>query len=149
MKLIIIFFIVLNFTIFSAYSENKITLLSLEKQNFYVMSGKEISEILLDKTVKLKDLLSEAVYEIKINKNGLIERKIITNKNPKTLTSVEYNARASLLGDSMELSIKGNKIVTTDGVRTYMSTLYKKGDIIYGVRDIDHKTVNFQIIIKN
>ncbi len=148
MKIFIIIMAVIQTSISVAYADSKLTMNSLEKQNFRVMSGSEISEIFLNNNVKLKDLLSGAVYQIKINENGLIERKTIKEKNPKTLTSVEYSSRAALLTDSVDLSVKDNKVITTDGLRTYVSTLYKKANLIYGVRDIDHETVNFQIILE-
>jgi len=126
---------------------NAETPLTMKHLNGYnIMTGLEISEILLGKTVVLKDLLSEAVYEIKISQNGLTEKKVITNKSPKTLTNVEYQARADILSGDVKFSIEGNKIITTDGVRTYISTLYKKGMNIYGVRDVDNESVNFQIL---
>lgn len=123
------------------------SILTLQKLDGYkVMTGIEISEILLGKTVILKDLLSEAEYEIKINKDGVTEKKIIKAKSPKTLTNVDYQARADLLRGALKFSIEGNKIITTDGLRTYISTLYKKDKNIYGVRDVDHESVNFQIL---
>ena len=149
MKLIILLFVLVNFSVSNSLAESKLTLTSLEKQHYKEMTGKEISELLLGKTITLKDLLSKAVYEVKINNEGLTKKKVIKEKSPKTLTSIEYNSRAALLSDGLEISIKGNKIVTSDGVRTYMSTLYKKQNTIYGVRDIDHDTVNFQIIIES
>jgi len=149
MKLIILLFVLVNISVSNSMAESKLTLTSLEKQHYKEMTGKEISELLLGKTVTLKDLLSKAIYEVKINNEGLTKKKVIKEKSPKTLTSIEYNSRAALLSDGLEISIKGNKIVTSDGVRTYMSTLYKKQNTIYGVRDIDHNSVNFQIIIEN
>jgi len=149
MRFKIIIFMVLNLIVSFAWADTKLTLASLESQNYKQMTGIEISKLLLNKTVKLKDLLSDAVYEIKIDADGSIKnRKKIKGKNPNILTSVEYHSRASLLSESVDLSIKGNKIITTDGIRTYMSTFYKKDNIIYGVRDIDNETVNFKIIIK-
>jgi len=132
------------FKVAIAENNSKLTLEKLDGYN--IMTGIEISEVLLGKTVILKDLLSEAVYEIKINQNGVTEKKIITAKSPKTLTNVEYQARADLLSGAVKFSIEGNKIITTDGLRTYISTLYKKDKNIYGVRDVDHNSVNFQII---
>ena len=149
MKLIILLFVLVNLTVSSVMAESKLTLTSLEKQHYKEMTSKEISELLLGKTITLKDLLSKAVYEVKINNEGLTKKKVIKEKSPETLTSIEYNSRAALLTDGLELVVKGNKIITSDGVRTYMSTLYKKQNIIYGVRDIDHDSVNFQIIIEN
>jgi len=139
----------LNMLIVTAQADSKLTLASLEKQNYKIMTGIEISEILFNKTIKIKDLLSDAIYKIKIDENGLTKRERIAPKNPKILTSVEYNSRPALLKDSIEFSIKGNKIINTDGIRTYISTLYKKHNKIYGVRDIDNNVVNFQIIIED
>jgi len=51
-------------------AESKLTLTSLEKQHYKEMTGKEINDLLLGKTIMLKDLLSKAVYEVKINNKG-------------------------------------------------------------------------------
>lgn len=144
-NILLIPLILMIFKISLAENSSGLTLKKLD--GYKIMTGIEISEILLGKTVILKDLLSEAVYEIKINKDGVTEKKIIKAKSPKTLTNVDYQARADLLTDVLKFSIEGNKIITTDGVRTYISTLYKKGQKIYGVRDVDHESVNFQILI--
>ncbi|RDH82702.1 MAG: hypothetical protein DIZ80_10505 [endosymbiont of Galathealinum brachiosum] len=129
-------------------ADEKLTLNKLVENKYHLMTSNEISEILIDKTVILKDLLSEAVYEISINKEGKIDKKIIKEKTPKMLTNIEYHSRADMLSGSIKFSIGGNKIISTDGVRTYMSSLYKKGNKIFGVRDIDHDIVNFEIISK-
>jgi len=146
MKIIILIFLFFMY-VNSAIADAKAPLTMNDLNGYHVMTGIEISEILLGKTVILKDLLSEAVYEIKISQNGLTEKKIITAKSPKTLTNVEYQARADLLSGDVKFSIEGNKIITTDGVRTYISTLYKKDRKIYGVRDVDNESVNFQILL--
>jgi len=149
MKLIILIFVLAKLSVSTVIAEPKLTLASLEKQQYKVMTSKEISTLLLGKTITLKDLLSKAIYEVAINEDGLTKKKVIKEKSPKTLTSIEYNSRAALLSDGLEITIKGNKIITSDGIRTYKSTLYKKDNLIYGVRDIDHDSVNFQIIIDN
>ena len=143
----IILLISINIMIFNtALAENNNILILQKLQGYKIMTGIEISEILLGKTVILKDLLSEAVYEIKINKNGVTEKKTLKTKSPKTLTNVDYQARADLLKGALKFTIEGNKVITTDGLRTYVSTLYKKDNNIYGVRDVDHESVNFQIL---
>jgi len=132
------------FDVILADNDSRLTLQKLD--GYHIMTGLEISEILLGKTVILKDLLSEAVYEIKISQDGLTEKKVIKAKSPKTLTNVDYQARADILSGDVKFAIEGNKIITTDGVRTYIATLYKKGINIYGVRDVDHESVDFQIL---
>jgi len=113
------------------------------------MANKEINEVLLGKTVILKDLQSEAVYKIKINKNGLTEKKVLSVESPEILTDIDFQARAPILNGSVKFSISENKIITSDGIRTYISSLYKRKNTMYGVRDIDYKSVNFQIIIED
>ena len=39
----------------------------------------------------------------------------------------------------------GNEIVTTDGLRTITSTLYRKGERIVGARDVDAGRANFEV----
>jgi len=148
-KILIFTTLLLLIQISKADNSTNISLDKLIKDNYTLMSGSDISEMLLGKTVILKDLLSEAVYEVKIHKNGTTEKKQIKSKSSKILTNVDYHARAALLDGSVKFSVSANKIITSDGVRTYNSNLYRKGNKIFGVRDIDNNAVNFQIVIGN
>jgi len=64
------------------------------------------------------------------------------------LTNLEYQSRAPLLAGSGKLQIKGDEIVNSDGIRSFSSRLYKKDNVIMGVRDIDNGRVYLKIIIK-
>ena len=44
--------------------------------------------------------------------------------------------------------IKGDAIVSSDGMRTVTATLYRKGDRIVGTRDVDQGRVNYEIAVK-
>lgn len=149
MKLIIIS--VLSFLINIAFAGNNesLTLDYLIKNNYQIMSAAEINEIISGNKVILKDLLSKAVYELKIDGSGTAEKKTISEKSPASITSVEYSSRADLLSGDVKLSVKGRNIVITDGIRTYISNLYKKEDNIYVIRDVDNSKVSFKIIIKS
>lgn len=148
-KHILVIFLCVFSALALADTQNRLTLSSLEKQGFVLMNGTQASEMLIGKTVQINDLLSQAVYEVKISKNGSMKRKIIKDKSPNMLTNIEYSSRADLLSDTVDMSIEGSKIIVTDGVRTYISILYKKADVIYGIRDIDHDVVNFKIILNH
>jgi hypothetical protein len=140
--------ILLMFTHLVKAEDNPIlTLAELKQQGFVLIQSGEMSEMLLDKTVLIKDLLSKSVYEVKINKDGSTDKKQIKKSSAKILTSIEYHSRPALLDATTKFSISHDKIISTDGVRTYISSLYKKQDKIYAVRDVDHNRVSFQIII--
>jgi hypothetical protein len=149
MKLIIISILSLVINVTFAGNNESLTLDYLIKNNYQLMSAAEINKIISGKKVILKDLLSKAVYELKIDKSGMTEKKTISEKSPDSITSVEYSSRADLLSGDVKLSVKGNNIVITDGIRTYISNLYKKEDNIYVVRDVDNSKVSFKIIIKS
>jgi hypothetical protein len=44
--------------------------------------------------------------------------------------------------------ISGNTIVSSDGLRTITSTLYRKDKAIIAARDVDGGRVNFEIKVK-
>ena len=60
-----------------------LTLNKLVKNKYYLMMSNGISEIQIEKTVILKDLISGTVYVIAINNDGLIDKKIIKEKIQK------------------------------------------------------------------
>ena len=149
MKLIIIGILSVIVNIASAENNKTLSLEYLLNNNYQLMSATEISKIISGKKIILEDLLSKAIYELKIDESGVTEKKIISQKSPDSITNVEYSSRADLLSGDVSLTVKGNSIIITDGIRTYISTLYKKADNIYVVRDIDNNKVSFKIIIRS
>ena len=112
------------------------------------MSGEKISKKLVGPTLLILDLLAGSEYEVKLSSSGKSKLKKIKEDKPGSLTSADYHSRATVLTGQVSFSIAGDNIVTTDGIRSYSSTLYQKDSVILGVRDIDNGFVNFQIKIK-
>jgi len=106
------------------------------------MTGNEIRSQLFGKTIIINDLHTKAEYEIVLSESGASE------VSPSMLTDLEYHSRAPLLSESNRLVIKGDKVVASDGICTFVSQLYIKGDKILGVRDVDNGRVYLKIMVK-
>ncbi len=120
---------------------------SAVKEGFSQMTGDEIRKTLLGKTLMLKDLTSGKVYEGKLLETG---KRVLkeTGVAKEQVAQSAYHGGGSLLMGKADYEIRNNTIVSSDGIRTITSTLYRKGDRIVAARDVDGGVVNFEINIK-
>ena len=111
------------------------------------MTGDEIRKQLLGKTLMLKDLASGKVYEGKLLKSGkrVLKEADVTKEQ---VAEAAFHGGGGLLMGEAGYEIKNNTIVSTDGLRTIKSNLYRKGDRIVAARDVDGGAVNFELSFK-
>ena len=127
--------------------ENKthLTASKLLSSGYNKMSGAAIREKFIGSALIIMDLQAGSEYEAIFSPGGKSELKKIKGDKAQTLTDADYQGRAVLLTGFNTFTINGDTVITTDGIRSYISTLYIKGDVILGVRDIDNGRVYFQI----
>lgn len=130
--------------------ENKtnLTASKLLSNGYNKMSGAAIREKFIGPTLIIMDLQAGSEYEAIFSPDGKSALKKIKGDKAQTLTDADYQGRAVLLTGLNTFTINGDTVITTDGIRSYISTLYKKGDVILGVRDIDNGRVYFQVKLK-
>ena len=130
--------------------ENKsnLTVTRLLSDGFIKMTGEDIHQQLVGHSLIILDLQAGSEYEAKFLPGDKVKLKKIKEDKPETLTDPVYQGRASILTGIAIFTIKDNTVISTDGVRHYSSTLYQKGNTIFGARDIDNNKINFQIKIK-
>lgn len=138
----------LSFQILAAENDERHTVNRLMTDGFKEMSGAEIKQQLLGRVLMITDLQAGSIYETVLLESGARKLKKIKSESSKTLTDVDYQARAAILSENAKFSTEGNKIISTDGVRTYSIALFKKGNLMFGVRDVDGEYANFQIKLK-
>lgn len=131
--------------------ENKtsLTATKLLSDGYIKMSGAAIRKNFIGPTLIIMDLLAGSEYEAIFSPDGKSKLKKIKGDKAQTLTDADYQGRAVLLTGINAFTIKGNTFITTDGIRSYTSTLYKKGDVVLGVRNVDNGRVYFQVKLKN
>ena len=131
-------------------SENKthLTVSKLLTDGYIRMSEATIRKDLIGPTLIIKDLLAGSEYEAIFSADGKSQLKKIKEDKAHTLTYADYQGRAPLLTGFNVFTIKGDTVTTTDGIRSFTSILYKKDNVILGVRDIDNGRVYFQIKVK-
>lgn len=120
---------------------------SVVKEGYQQMSAAEIRKQLLGKTIMLKDLASGRVYEGKLLKSGKRVLKSATVASEQVAQAAFHGGGPLLMGET-DYEIKDDKVVSSDGLRTITSTLYRKGDRIVAARDIDNGAVNFELSVK-
>lgn len=151
MKFLISFLSVLLIStqVLAQNTDIELTVKGLIANGYHKMSGDEIQKQLLNKKLVLIDLDAKSQYEAILLTSGKTKKKKTVKEHPSTLTDAKFQGRAPILKGPVEYSVKGDAIVTTDGIRTHISTLYKKDDDILGIRDVDNGQVNFRITIKS
>lgn len=130
--------------------ENKTSLTAskLLSDGFKKMSGTAIRKKFIGPTLIIMDLLAGSEYEAIFTADGKSELKKIKEDKAQTLTDADYHGRSVLLTGFNTFTINADTVFTTDGVRSYISTLYKKDEMILGVRNIDNGRVYFQVKLK-
>jgi hypothetical protein len=124
-----------------------LTVQSVLADGFSQMSGGAIRSELLGKTLLLKDLASGWVYEGALLESG---RRVLKHAgvDDAQIAQAAYHGGGPLLMGESDYEIRDDSIVSTDGLRTITSTLYRKGDRIVAARDVDGGAVNFEVTIK-
>lgn len=130
-------------------NKTSLTASKLLSDGYKKMTSAEIEQQLLGKTLIVLDLQAGSQYQAKFLKHGQRQLEKIKEAHPKSLTDSEYHGRAPALTGAATFSLRDGKIISSDGIRTYISILYQKNNNILGVRDIDNGQVTFQIKIKS
>lgn len=150
-------FLILTVCIFSttvlAEEKRFLTVEELTKNDYVQLTGLQISELMKKHVIEVIDIETDAV-SISRRGNGNaedgMERKFDDLKTDKTLYFLDTRllARAPPLQGEIKRSVKGDALVSTDGVRTYQFSVYEKQGKIYAARDIDHGNVFYEVKVK-
>lgn len=148
-------FFILSVCFFSAavLAEDKrfLTVEELTKNDYVQLTGLQISELMNKHVIEVIDIETDAVsISRRDNAEDGMERKFDDLKTDKTLYFLDTRllARAPPLQGEIKRSVKGDALVSTDGVRTYQFSVYEKQGKMYAARDIDHGNVFYEVKVK-
>lgn len=130
-----------------------LTLDKLIDDGYVQLTGLQLIDLLKQHQVEVRDIETEAVSHstrIETDVDSVESRKSEKVKSGKSdyFLDTRLLARAPPLKGEPELTVSEDTMVATDGVRTYRYRFFEKQGKIYGVRDIDHGNVFYEIIVK-
>ncbi len=130
-----------------------ITLDKLIDDGYVQLTGLQLIELLKQHQVEVRDIETEAVSHstrIETDADSVESRKSEAVKSAKSAYFLDTRllARAPPLEGEPELTVSEDTMGATDGVRTYRYRFFEKQGKMYGVRDIDHGNVFYEIIVK-
>ena len=119
---------------------------SLLADGYAQMSGADIQRQLIGKALILRDLNTGLEYKATLAQG---RRTLTLSEDQMNRAAVSaFHGGPLLLGDAI-YSIEGNRVVSTDGVSTIATTLYRKEGKIYAARDVDQDRVNFEVLLED
>ncbi len=128
-----------------------LTVDELVENNYVLLTGRQILEIMNQHSIKVVDIETDAVTISRNSEtNANMDRKFEEKKSDKASYFLDPRlmARAPMLEGKIERKVVGDELVATDGIRTYHYRLYKKQEKIYAVRDIDNGNVFLEVKVK-
>ena len=139
----------------NVYAEDApfLTLDKLVEDGYVQLTGLQLIDLLKQHKVEVRDIATDAVSHstrIETDADSVESRKSETVKSAKSAYFLDTRllARAPPLEGVPELTVSEDTMVATDGVRTYRYRFFEKQGKMYGVRDIDHGNVFYEIVVK-
>jgi hypothetical protein len=122
------------------------TVEELLERGFLQMTGAEIKE-LIGKTLILRNTVSAQEFEGVLLEGG---RRVFTAPNVTSASAAQglFHGGDPLLMGEAGYEIAGDTIVSSDGLRTITSTLYRKGNQIIAARDVDGGRAQFEVTVQ-
>ena len=118
------------------------------KDGFKQMTANDIRKALLGKTIVLRELNTGREYEGMLLDSGKRVLKETTAQGGQQSADAAFHGGGSVLLGEAAYEIKDNAIVSSDGLRTIKSMLYRKDDRIVATRDVDNGAVNYELSVK-
>lgn len=113
---------------------------------FAQMSGDDI-KALIGRELVLRDLTSGQEYDGMLLEGGT---RVLSARagSPAQAGQAVFHGGAPVMMGEAGYEIRDDSIVSSDGLRTITSTLYRKGDQILAARDVDNGQINYEVIVK-
>lgn len=144
---------VILFTFVNLYAAEKtfLTVDELIKNGYSQLTEPQLRDLLKQHKVEVRDIETDAVsISTRTETDAGNNRKSESVKSDKPLFFLDTRllARAPALQGEPDYQVSGDKLIATDGVRTYQIRFYEKQGKMFGARDIDNNNVFFEIVIK-
>ena len=110
------------------------------------LSGADI-KALVGRKLGLRDLTTGIEYEGMLHESGKRVLKEVGIAKEQLAQAAFHGGGSMVMGEG-GYEIKDDTIVSSDGLRTITSTLYRKGDRILAARDVDNNRVNYEVYLQ-
>ena len=132
------------------YASDKqfLTVEQLIANGYQQLDGSQLSRLLKEAKIEIRDIETQAVSISTRSTAGSNTRasEAIKKDEPLYFLDTRLLARAPSLSGTPEYKVSGDKLIATDGVRTYHIRFYEREGKMYGARDIDNGNVFFEIV---
>lgn len=140
-------------SIINAEERPFLTVDDIVNDGYVQLTGLQLIELLKQHKVEVRDIETEAVsYSMRAETDAESvesrKSKTVKSAKPGYFLDPRLLARAPPLEGEPEFKVSENVMIATDGVRTYRYRFFEKQGKMYGVRDIDHGNVFFEILVK-
>ena len=130
-----------------------LTVDKIVEDGYVQLTGLQLIELLKQHKVEVQDIETGAVsnsMRAKTDNDSVAGRKseAVKSAKPGYFLDPRLLARAPPLSGVPEYKVSEDEMIATDGVRTYRFRFFEKQGNMYGVRDIDHGSVFFKIVVK-
>ena len=137
----------------NAEEVNFLTVDELIESGYVQLTGLQLIELLKQHKIEVRDIATEAVshsMRAETDTKSVESRKseAVKGAKPGYFLDPRLIARAPPLEGEPEFKVSEDEMIASDGVRTYHYRFFEKQGKLYGVRDIDHGNVFYQIIVK-
>ena len=137
----------------NADEKHFLTVDELINNGYTQLTGLQLIDLLKENKIEIRDIETDAVSLSTLTKadaGNTASRKSKEIKSDKPLYFLDTRllARAPSLEGEPDYKVVEDKLIATDGVRTYHIKFYENQGKMYGARDIDHGNVFFEIIVK-
>ena len=124
----------------------------LVSQGYTRVGNTELMTLIKTRHISIRDLVTGELYQVtrpteSLGRNEKIDRTRPDNSG--SLLSTEAVSRAPVMLSTGEYTVEGDFIVVRDDIRRYQVKVYRKGERIYGTRDIDNGKVYFEVVPGN
>lgn len=130
-----------------ADNEKYLTVDALIEQGFALLDGEELMQVFQMRKLAVSDIETGEVYILEGDrqKTGKNEKEdMVVSARPDKVLDPGFAARPAMLNNA-RYQIRNDRIIATDGIRSYNIRLYMKGDALYAVRDVDAGKVYFKV----
>jgi hypothetical protein len=125
---------------------NGLTVADLRQQGAVALDDAQLKDLIVGKTVTIKNNVTGDSYEILYGATGRRLIKKVNGKQPDP-GQIGDVLHAGELGSPSRYEIKGGRIITTLGSLPYEAAIYRVGDKYFGARSNEFGFANYELLM--
>lgn len=146
---VVFFLLLLTCVVRVASSADFETVSDLVANGFERVNNDKLLELIKTRHFEVRDIATGESYTVTRSTEQMGKNEAVTktrSAKPGAALNPEVLARAPNLLATGNYSVDGDYIVVSDGTRSYKVAVYRKGEAMFGARDIDNGRVYFQLV---